>query len=35
MKEKIKNYIDLTRFEQIIFGYILKWLIITGKYKVT
>lgn len=30
MKEKIKNYIDLTRFEQIIFGYILKWLIITS-----
>ena len=29
MKERIKNIINLTRFEQIIFGYTLKWLVIT------
>ena len=30
MKEKIRNYIRQTRFEQIIFGYILKWILITA-----
>lgn len=30
MKEKIKNYIYRVRFEQVIFGYILKWILITA-----
>lgn len=30
MKEKIKSYIYRVRFEQVIFGYILKWILITA-----
>lgn len=30
MKEKIKSYIHLTRFDQVIFGYLLKWILITA-----
>lgn len=30
MKETIKNYINKTKFEQIIFGYILKWILVTS-----
>ena len=30
MKEKIKNYIYRVRFEQVIFGYILKWILVTA-----
>lgn len=30
MKEKIKSCISVARFEEVIFGYILKWLIITS-----
>lgn len=28
MKEKIKSYIYVARFEELIFGYIIKWILI-------
>ena len=30
MKEKIKSYIYVARFEELIFGYIIKWILITA-----
>ena len=30
MKEKIKSYINYTKFDQVIFEYILKWILITA-----
>lgn len=30
MKEKLKNCLRWTRFEEVVFGYCLKWLVLTA-----